>query len=397
MATAALVGCSANSTKAAGLRVVVVGAGIVGASIAYQLSKRGVSVTVIDEQGPASHASRATFAWINASWAKQPRHYHSLTQDSIASWRGLQQTLRLPIRWGGSLEWYEKPVRQERLKAQIAEQIEWGERARILSRAELAQLEPNVEFGNARNVAFSENDGAIDPVIATDLLLKAAQKLGATVQYPCTLNDVGMASGNVTYADTSRGRITADKVVLATGAAPDAGLRFAESAIPQRSTPGIIAVTQPMPRMLNRILVAPGIHMHQRDDGRFVLGEQEGAPQNEAHAMRLEGRPNNFPARVLAQEHAARMIAIAERFLPGIGAAKLQDAYIGWRPLPLDGHPVLGASAARPDVYLAVMHSGVSLAPIVGQLVAHELTEGVVLSQLDEYRPGRNFEQIKRY
>ena len=113
--------------------------------------------------------------------------------------------------------------------------------------------------------------------------------------------------------------------------------------------------------------------------------------------MRLEGRPNNFPARVLAQEHAARMIAIAERFLPGIGAAKLQDAYIGWRPLPLDGHPVLGASAARPDVYLAVMHSGVSLAPIVGQLVAHELTEGVVLSQLDEYRPGRNFEQIKRY
>ena len=80
------------------IKIVVAGAGIIGASIAYHLAKPGASVTVIDKQGPASHASRGTFAWINATWAKQPRHYHSLTQDSVAYWKDLQQTLALPVR-----------------------------------------------------------------------------------------------------------------------------------------------------------------------------------------------------------------------------------------------------------------------------------------------------------
>ena len=54
-------------------KVLVVGAGIVGASIGYHLSLEEVEVTIIDMQSPASHASLATFAWINASWAKQPQ------------------------------------------------------------------------------------------------------------------------------------------------------------------------------------------------------------------------------------------------------------------------------------------------------------------------------------
>jgi len=137
--------------------------------------------------------------------------------------------------------------------------------------------------------------------------------------------------------------------------------------------------------------------MHQRDDGRIVLGEQDGAPQNEAHALRLEGRPNNFPSADIAQQHAARMLAIAERYTPGIAQAKIENVYIGWRPLPIDGHPVIGASPNRPDIYIAIMHSGVTLAPIVGQLAAHESIAGTTVERLDDYRPGRLFEEIKRY
>ena len=114
------------------LRVLVAGAGIVGASIAYHLAKAGAEVTVIDKQAPASHASRGTFAWINASWAKQPRHYHSLSQASVAYWRELQAALQLPVRWGGSLEWFEDPQRQAKLAAQIDEQFAWGEPARMI-------------------------------------------------------------------------------------------------------------------------------------------------------------------------------------------------------------------------------------------------------------------------
>jgi glycine/D-amino acid oxidase-like deaminating enzyme len=57
--------------------------------------------------------------------------------------------------------------------------------------------------------------------------------------------------------------------------------------------------------------------------------------------------------------------------------------------MPLDGYPVLGASPARPDVYFAVMHSGVTLAPIVGELAAREIVEGAPLERLNGFRPDR--------
>lgn len=395
MGAAALAGVPVRPVNASGLRVVVAGAGIVGASIAWHLTRAGAEVTVIDALGPATHASRGTFAWINATWAKQPRHYHRLNHDGLSHWKRLQEELDIPVRWGGSLEWFAAPERQAELEAQIAEQVEWGERARMVGADELVELEPNVVFGAVESVAFSANDGAVDPVLATMRLLEDARDFGAHLVHPCELTDVEIGPAGLDTVVTSCGRIEADRLVLATGAAPDVASRFAGIDIPQRSTPGIIAITEPLEPLLNRVVVAPGIHMHQREDGRIVLGEQEGAP--DTHAARLGGRPNGFPDPGLARQHAARMLDVAARFLPGIRDAAVEWTYIGWRPLPLDGHPVIGASPARPDVYLAIMHSGVSLAPIAGQLAANEIASGEILPRLDVYRPGREFELIRRY
>ncbi|MEO0974949.1 MAG: FAD-dependent oxidoreductase, partial [Pseudomonadota bacterium] len=107
-----------------------------------------------------------------------------------------------------------------------------------------------------------------------------------------------------------------------------------------------------------------------------MLGEQDGPPDNGAHAARLKGRPNDFPSPALGRMHGERMRKVASRFVPALADARIQEAYIGWRPLPLDGHPVIGPSPARPPVYLAIMHSGVTLAPVVGRLVAQELAAG---------------------
>ena len=393
----ALAGCESRPTDSNRLRVVVAGAGIVGASIAYQLARAGAAVTVIDRQGPATHASRGTFAWINATWAKQPRHYHALSQDSLADWKDLQQLLDLPVRWGGSLEWFDNNARQELLTRQIAEQAEWGEPARMVHAAEIAELEPNLQIAPGMSAAYSPNDGAVDPVIATQRLLGAAERFGATVSFPCELVGTSISAGRLTTVETTTGSIKADRLVLATGASPGLPLAIAGIDIPQRSTPGIIALTRPMPRLVNRVIAAPGIHLHQRGDGRIVLGEQDGAPGNEAHALRLEGRPNDFPAGMIARQHGDRMLDVATRFVPKITDAEIESAYIGWRPLPIDGHPVLGASPARRDIYLAIMHSGVSLAPIVGQLAARELIEDVAIERLERYRPTRTFAQIERY
>ena len=377
--------------------ILVVGAGIVGASIAFHLSMAGAKVTVIDKQGPASHASRGTFAWINATYAKQPQSYHTLSQHSVQAWHQLQKQLNIPVKWGGSLEWLQGHAAQQKLIAQITEQKQWGEEASIISAAQAIELEPNVDFSGASNIAFSGNDGAVDPVLATQILLKAATAMGAEVVHPNELVDVEYKDARLVAAQTTTGRIKIDIIVLATGAAPDIIKKIAHIDIPQRSTPGAIVITEPMPPLLNRIVVAPGVHIHQRLDGRVVLGEQAGPPKNGAHQQRLSTRANQFPSTELAHQHAQRILDIAKRYVPNIHNAKIDQVFIGWRPLPLDGHPVLGYSPNREGIYLAVMHSGVTLAPIVGRLVAQEIMSEESVQQLKYYRPDRKFGYVKRY
>jgi glycine/D-amino acid oxidase-like deaminating enzyme len=397
LAATAVSGCGPQSQESKALRVVVAGAGIVGASIAYHLALAGAAVTVIDKQAPASHASRGTFAWINATWAKQPHSYHTFSQDSVAYWHKLQRALDLPVRWSGSLEWYNNEERQEKLAAQIAEQVTWGEPARMLKASEVSKLEPKINFGPSATAAYSPNDGTVDPVRATQILLAAAEALGASIHYPSELKAATITNGRLVAVETSSGTIAADRLVIATGAAENIPREIAKIEIPQRSRPGVIVITKPMSRILQRIISAPGVHMHQRNDGRIVLGEQDGAPQNEAHAIRLAGRPNDFPDSLIAQQHADRMLVVAAEFATEIRAAEVDHVFIGWRPLPIDGHPVVGPSPNRPDVYIAVMHSGVTLAPIVGQRAARELLTGKPELSLEAYRPGRSFELIKRY
>lgn len=373
------------------LRVVVAGAGIIGASIAWHLAKAGARVTVIDREGPATHASRGSFAWINATWSKQPQRYHRLNQAGVEGWRALESELELPVRWGGSLEGVADAAVEAALSTRVAEQRAWGERTRLVDRAELAVLEPNVDFGALRQVVFSGNDGATDPVAATHAFFNAATALGAKLEYPCELTGVALSNGRVSAVQTTRGDIAADRLVLATGAAADAARRFADWDLPQRNAPGLTAITAPMPRLVERVLWLPGVHLHQRTDGRLVIGEEAGPPANEAHAARLAGQPNAFPTREIALEHALRMRAAVVKYVPRLGPLIFEDVRICHRPMPLDGYPVLGASPSRPGVYLAVTHSGVTLAPVVGALVAQEIVGESPAEALKDFRPDRRF------
>ena len=386
-----------TSNAATGLRVTVIGAGIVGAASAYFLSKAGAKVTVIDQLGPATHASRGTFAWLNATWAKQPQSYHHFNQLGLAVWKEIQQQLHLPIRWQGSLEWFSSAERNTKLAMQIEEQQLWGEPAKILDVNAIQQLEPNLKLSSDLSVAYSPNDGAVDPVLATQMLLSAAQQAGAKLRFPEQAIGPVFDGKRLSVVKTNQGDIATDKVVIATGADPDTPQLFSGIDIPQRTTPGVITLTKPLPPIVNGIVAAPGVHLHQRDDGRVVLGEQEGPPDGTAHEIRLQGRPNDFPIQALAVDHGERILATAIEYFPALKDAEIETSYIGWRPLPLDGHPVLGSNPERPDVYLAIMHSGVCLAPLVAKLMTKELISQQSLTELQDYRPTRTFSQVVRY
>ena len=62
---------------------------------------------------------------------------------------------------------------------------------------------------------------------------------------------------------------------------------------------------------------------------------------------------------------------------------------LGWRPLPADEFPIVGTAGSRSDVYLAVMHSGVTMSPLMGRLAAIEILDGVAAQPLEPYRLSR--------
>ena len=68
---------------------------------------------------------------------------------------------------------------------------------------------------------------------------------------------------------------------------------------------------------------------------------------------------------------------------------KVERVSIGWRPLPRDGRPIIGRPEGLSDIYVAVMHSGVSLAAIVGKLVSEEILSGSTNLLLKDFRPSR--------
>ena len=370
-------------------RIVVVGAGIVGASIAYHLAKRGADVTIIDKDGSAEHASGSSFAWINAIYHKQPFSYHLLSRLSVLTHRSLQAELNLPVRWGGSLVWYDSPQEQQRLAEAIARQQSYGAPVHMIEQGDAQDLESQVRFGAAERIAYAELDGAMHAAATTKLLIEGAQKMGAVARYPLAFQGVVSKRGTVRAVTTSAGELAADHVVIAAGIDAESIAKDLGVSLPQVPRPGIIATSKPMPRLIHRVIVAPGIHIHQRDDGRVVMGEEAGAPDTVEHRQRLQNRPRTYPDPATANDHGLRIRAIGERIVPALANARLEKVTIGWRPIPLDGHPVIGAYTQLPNVYFAVMHSGVTLSAIAGQLAAIELLDGVRSTLLEDFRPQR--------
>jgi glycine/D-amino acid oxidase-like deaminating enzyme len=238
-----------------------------------------------------------------------------------------------------------------------------------------------------RQIAWCTRDGAIDPAGTTRALLERVEEYGGEVLYPATVTGIKQQSDGIRLV-SNVGTFEADLVVVAAGVGASEIAKMAGLKVdPLRpATPGVIVTTEPMERIVNAVAYTSDTHFHQRNDGRVVLGEKAGPPQTGQHQPLLNGRPNSYPTTELGLEHAARVIDVARRYIPQIADAKVESVGIGWRPLPRDGLPVVGHPMSVPGIYLAAMHSGVTLAPIIGHLAAMEILDGVRVSLLADFR-----------
>ena len=367
-------------------KIVVIGAGIIGTMIAYELVKKGARVILIDKEIPASGASGNSFSWINATYPKKPFSYNLLSQMGIEAYKNLEREFQFDIKWSGSLEWFEELGQQEKLFAEIKAIKKYPRYTPVslISSVEAEFMEPKVFFGDENTIVHSESDGAIDTIQAIQMIHNEFERLGGESIFSCEFLKLNEKNGRLCSIDTTMGKFKVDHAVFACGIDTDNNLSIDTSSTP---TPGIILKSKPVENRFNKIIVGPGVHIHQQNDGSIVLGEQDGAPLS--HFDRLKERPSRFPNKEFEELHTERIINTAKNFTTGLEDIVIEKVSIGWRPLPKDRIPIIGRFKKTKGVYVSMMHSGISLAAIVSKLVSEEILENKNIPILDDFRPSR--------
>jgi glycine/D-amino acid oxidase-like deaminating enzyme len=365
-------------------RAIVLGAGVLGASVAHQLAQAGVEVTVIEAGGPAAGTSSATFS-IDVTHLKTPHSYFELNRRSAAEHLALGEeqggaAWRHPaplIQWGHTAD-------ERRVISERAERLRsWGHDCRTTGAEALAELAPGVDPAACAAEELVVHDHAAwydAPLFARTLLDRAAMN-GARIRYGLRVTGLLRRDDRIVGVRTG-GRVwEADHVVNCAG--PDAGriAALADVSLPLARIPGLVGESTPVPEArLGAILATPGVDLRPASGARVCSISW---PVDALLPADGDAERGQDPG--LEQELHRR----GQEVLPALRTAGLAGVRLGVRPVPTDGLPLVGEVPGADGLYSVVTHSGVTLAPLLGRLAAEEIASGRPVRELEPYRPSR--------
>jgi D-hydroxyproline dehydrogenase subunit beta len=364
-------------------RCVVIGAGLLGAAVAARLARAGMHVTLLEADQPGRGTSCWSFAWVNSN-DKGPKAYHDLNHAGIRAWAELAPDL-------DGAAWY-RPVGHLELAASDAEcaarvrrLTEWGYSARLIDQAEAAELEPALRLpGPGACAAWFPDEAYLltEPLIQR--LVTSATTHGATLLTGDQGRVTGLAPGRVR---TAAGEVlAADEIVCCAGRWTPQLTAMARPACPVPlvawDTPGspapelIVRVGPVRPEGPVRVIHTPQLALRPHSGGLLHL---------EAPDAAVDLYTSNPDLRRWAPEFLHR----ARRTVRGLQDAAVVGYQVCVRPLPADGQSIVGRPPGAEWLYVAVTHSGVTLAAHLSQLIAAELTTGASTPELAPYHPDR--------
>ena len=352
-------------------KIVVVGSGIIGASIALSCLNLGGDVIVLEQNKLGGAASSNSFGWINASFAESPA-YFDLRNAAVDAFRNLKIELNLndSVSWQGTLWWEDSG---QELEKQFNNLVNRGYAAKLLNKNEIKSLEPNLKDVPEAAI-FTPLEGAAEADRVARAMLRKLTDEGGKVITGCTVEGLNFKKGCVSSVQTNIGEMSCDMVALATGAAAEKRLMGFDWNLAMQNKKGLIVQTSPVSHLINHVLMTNDVHFKQNVDGTLTAGEIFSGDLEE-NIIALD-----LAADVLAR--ISRKLDTSINFIPTI-------IKIGTRPVPIDGFPVVGNIEGNKGVFVAVMHSGVTLAPLIGRLLASEMLKTSKSPLLEPFRPSR--------
>lgn len=336
---------------------VIIGGGVVGSGIAYHLSEvQADGIAVIDGGFPMCGASGANQGWV---WVqtKTPSWYGELSWYSAELYKDLHHRI-------GNVEYKRtggiKPIftEEERGAARcLAEsQAEVGIDIELLDRDDALEREPALST-NIIGATYCPNDGNVNPLRLVQQYMRAAKERGVTYELYNPVTGIRKKQGSF-CVEVKRGEaFTSKNVVISAGVrTPELG-KMLGITIPIRPVRGQIIITEPLAPLLRYTLAL----MRQTVNGEILVGYFE-----------EEDRFDVGTTLDAISEVAQLGIAM----VPALAKAKVVRSFAGLRVMPKDGHPILGPVPGIDNLYIAAMHSGVTLSPLVGTLMMELITQG---------------------
>jgi glycine/D-amino acid oxidase-like deaminating enzyme len=266
------------------------------------------------------------------------------------------------------------------LEARVKRLTDWGYPARLVDAAEAAALEPALRVPPDAAAAFFPGEGYLltEPLIAR--LVARAQSHGAQVRTGEPGRVTGLEPGAAPRVRTAAGQVLeADEVVCCAGRWTPA---LAEAPLIPWDTsgsaaPGLVVRVGPAPGPV-RLVHTPDLALRPHPGGLLHLEAEDAAAAVDLHTPEPELR-----------RWAAELLRRAQRTVRGLDDARVVELKVCVRPLPADGQSIVGRLPGAQGIYVAVTHSGVTLAAHLSRLITTDLTTGTPPAPLTPYTPAR--------
>jgi glycine oxidase len=362
--------------------IIVIGAGIVGCSVAYELARRGASVEIVDER-PAGMGATQASAGVLAPYieAREDSPLLDLTVRSLSLYDVFLERvtadsgIAVPYRRTGTLDVAvdEQELRELRTTADVLARRNVP--ALLLDAATTRAEEPLVA-DDVAGALLIEDHGYVAAEELTRALVAAARAHGAQLLDQSHVRRILRRDGNL-VVEADRGALTADAVVLAAGSwSSTIAIDGVSARVPVRPVRGQLLYLGWHGTALRRVTWSSGCYMVPWDDGTVLVG----ATSEEA----------GFDER-LTVSGVHDLLRAASDVVPHAWGATFRGARVGLRPATQDGLPAIGWSPSMPNLMYATGHyrNGILLAPLTAQAVADMMIDGRVDSTLNVVSPGR--------
>ena len=365
--------------------VIVLGAGIVGCTVAYELAKAGARVHVIETRTPGQGATRAS-AGILAPHIEGHGSdlLRTLGRRSLDLYDDFMARLRRDsghdvfYQRNGTFELAFSDADVERLGDLSAAIRKEGIEASWIAPADFDDLEPLASPG-ARGALLIPTHGFVGVTSMTLAAAAAAEKSGARITAATGAIKIHALPGDRVGVQTSSSLLEADRVVLAAGSWSSAITVDGADPVPVKPIRGQLIQLQAEPGAIRRVMWGPDGYLVPWPDGSVLVGSTvEDVGFDETHTP----------------EAVEKLRAAAVSLVPGLAGAEMTGVRTGLRPKGPDDLPVLGRSTAVPGLIYATAHyrNGVLFTPLTVQLVrdlVFDRPPDPALRDLDPARVGR--------